>query len=299
MRIFLSSPCFNADGGGAAAPIASPFTGGGAGNRRGPAQQGGEDHGHESDTAELLRQMQAEIRQANARASQASEKGSALENIIGGIKTAITGEGEPDPDWYEDQLVPYLAELEKQGKSHPMTATLARELKKAQEQNRQVMPLVEQLKAEIAQLKNPNFQNDERAYAVMDDAITEELTSVYGEASPTLHRAVAANIAADLARVQKELPGKWEEIRRDPQKLARIVRHHITQMIPPVAKQAIAKQVEDNTPVTLETLTQAWGEFQTIKHQLNPQQREEIATELRRRILSERYAQNRKIPVRR
>lgn len=237
---------------------------------------------------------------ANQRASQADARTQGLAGVLGNVQKAFAGDkgDEQEPDWYEgdDGVLRHLLELEKQGKSHPMTATLARELRKSQAQQAELMELVQSLKNETKELRNPSVQNDERAFSQIDDTIVDELTSIYGEAQAPLHRAVAANIAADIARLQKEFPGKWEELRRDQNKLAKIVKHHITAIIPPVARQAIAKQVEDATPVTMQTLNRAWAEFQGIKHTLDPQARGEIATELRRQILAENYMQGRRLP---
>ncbi len=292
MFVSLSSPMMNADGGGGGGPVASPFTQGGG--RGGSGHQGGGESG-----GDLLAELQAEIQLANRRAAQADERSQGLAGIVGGIKKAVSGgESEQEQDWYEDQLLPHLLQLEKDGKSHPMTATLARELRKSQEQQQQLVELARSLKEELAEMKNPQVQNDERAFSTIDDSIIEELTSIYGEHSVPMHRAVAANIAADIQRIKTELPGKWEEIRRDQKKLQRIVKHHISAVIPPVARQAIAKQIEDNTPVTMQTLNAAWGEFQQIKDKLDPQTRSEMATELRRQILAEKFAESRRMPRR-
>ncbi len=294
MNVSLPSPLMNADGGGGGGPVASPFTQGGGGGR-------GQSQGGDMDTAELLRQLQGEIQQANARASQADQRSQSLAGVLGGIKQAVTGESnEPqEQDWYEQGLLPMLLELEKEGKSHPMTATLARELKKSQEQQRQLMELVQELRNKTQEIQDPQVQNDERAFSQIDDAIIEELTSVYGEPKTNLHRAVAANIAADIQALKAKLPGKWEEIRRDPSKLRRIVQHHITGITPPTARQAMAKQIDDNTPVTMQTLNAAWSEFQQIKHNLDPQSRAEIAANLRQQILAEQFMQSRRLPGRR
>jgi len=289
MSFALPSPFLNSDGGGGGGPVASPFTGGGRGH------SGGGD-----DSTDLLKQLKAEIQEANSRATQADERSQSLAGVLGGIKSAVTGGQQgPDPDWYDEGILPMLLELEKDGKSHPMTATLARELKKSQEQQRQLAELVRTLQARTEEIQDPNTQNDERAFSTMDDYIVDELTSVYGEPKTNLHRAVAANIAADIQAIKTKLPGKWEEIRRDPGKLRKIVQHHITGIIPPTARQAIAKQVDDNTPVTLQTLHQAWDEFQGIKHTLDPQTRGEMASEIRRQLLSEKFMQNRRLPGRR
>lgn len=302
MHFSISAPCFNADGGGGggAAPIASPFTAGGqtrGGGRPGQTQVQGSD----PITPDMLQEMYDEIHAANARAEQAAQKAGGLENVLGGLREALGGEKqqEAEADWYEDQLLPHLLALEKDGKSHPMIATLARELRKSQEQQKQAAALYAQLQARLDQTQDPVAQNNERAYSQIDDFITEEITSVYGENKPTMHRAIAANIAQDLKRVQAEFPSEWEKIRRDPAKLHRIVQHHVAGIVPPRARQALAAQVEANTPVTLQTVEQAWQEFQSIKDQLDPQLRSEMATELRRQLLTHRFAQGRRLPARR
>lgn len=296
MFIKIPGPCFNAEGGGGGGPVASPFTGGGQGRAR-PGQQQ-QEGGDDFDPKEMLRQMAAEIQQANARAAQAHEKSEGLESVLGGMKQALGVENAPEKeaDWYEDELLPHLFELEKQGKSHPMISKLAKELKASQSVLGQYREVIESLNKKVEALSNPSHQSEQRAYAQMDDFITDELTSIYGESKAPLHRAVAANIAGDLARIQKEFPHKWEEIRRDERKLKNIVRHHIEAIVPPKARQVMAEKVEAETPITMSTLNQAWQEFQQIKHQMTPHQREEVARHLRQQILAQQFAQTRRIP---
>ena len=293
MLVSLPIPCFSAEGGAAGAPGASPFTGGGSSRQGRGASSGGADLSPD----DLLAELRSELEQTKRNAAQAQQRSAGVEKTMDGLRSVLGGGAqEAEPDWYEDELLPHLFQLEKEGKSHPMIAKLAAQLKKEQEGTRAYAQKFAQLEAQIAQLSDPRAQNDDRAYGQIDDFLTTELEQVYGEAPSTLHRAVAANIAADLTRLQKEFPGKWEEIRRNPQALQKVVKHHILQIVPPQAKQAIAKQVEDATPVTLQTLNQAWNEFQQIKGRLDPHDRERVATELRRQILAERYAQTRRIP---
>ncbi len=290
----ISSPMLNSDGGGSG-PAASPFTGG-AGGRPGQNQQN-----QDTSTADLLASLTQEIEGTKARISHSEQRNAGLEGIIGGIRQAVGGK-EPDSivsDWYEDELLPHLFELEKQGKSHPMTATLAKELKAAQVRESQLEQRLAQIEALQKQSSNPEFQSDDRAYGQMDDMITTELESVYGEASPNLHRAIGANIANDLARIQKEFPDKWKDIRRNPEKLNRIVSHHIALMIPPKAVNVMKQQQDDSTPITLNLVNEAIEEFNNTKHQMTPQQRQEIAKILRQQHLSISYSQNRRIPQRR
>lgn len=298
MFIKFPVPFLNSDGGGGGgSPVASPFTGGGQGRARQGQQEGG---GGDVDTQALLREMAQEIHQANLRAAQADQRSDGLENVLGGMREALGVEGrqEKEADWYEDELLPHLLELEKQGKSHPMTAKLAMQLRSTQMTLGEAKQLIAAMKQELADLKNPSLQNEQRAYSQMDDFITEELTSVYGEAKAPLHRAVAANIATDLARIQKEFPHKWEEIRRDERKIRNIVRHHIEAIVPPRARQVMAEKIEADTPITLSTLNEAWQQFNQIKQNLTPYQREEISRHLRQQILSQQFAQNRRIPRR-
>jgi hypothetical protein len=302
MFVSFPSPCLNAEsgGGGSSAPVSSPFTAGGSRGTRGAgAPQGGQEGG-DFDAQTLLREMAQEIQQANQRAEQAARKAGGLENVLGGLRDALGGEGpkEKEADWYEDELLPHLFELEKQGKSHPMTATLARQLRQSQEVLGQYKEAMEQMRKEVESLKNPKVQGDQRAYGQIDDMIVDELTSIYGEAKTGLHRAVAANIATDLARIQNEFPQKWDEIRRNEKALANIVKHHIHAIVPPKAREAMAAQVEANTPITMDTLNQAWKEFNSIKHNMDPHQRQAVAEELRRQILTQKFAQTRRLPTR-
>jgi hypothetical protein len=293
MNFKLSSPMLNSDGGGGGGgPISSPFTAGGG--RPGQSQQN-----QNSSTDDLLAELTKEIRGTQQMVQQQGQRNSSLEKVIGGIKQAVGGEPDALPDWYEDEILPHLFELEKEGKSHPMTATLAKELKAAQLREFKLEERLQRIEQREKELSDPNTQSDDRAYSTMDDFITTELESVYGEASPNLHRAIGANIANDLSRIQKEFPEKWKEIRRNPETMQKIVAHHITLMIPPKAVSVMQKQQEDNTPISLSMVNQAIDEFHQTKHKMTPQQRSDVAQILRQQHLQLTYSENRRIPRRR
>jgi hypothetical protein len=188
----------------------------------------------------------------------------------------VFSKAEEKPDgWYDDVLQAAL-EAEKNGQPIPLTVKISTELRRAQENNQKLMQELEAIKQKQAVKDNPGFQADQMAYNHMDMFMAQELKSHFGDAIP---KATAAAVTQDLsqkiAEEQRNNPQRWQQIRSNPEMMARIVRNAVATTIPPRARQIAAEHAQANAvydPEEIkENLDEAMQLLRTPEVRGNPQ----------------------------
>lgn len=151
---------------------------------------------------------------------------------------------------------------------------------------------LEQLKARLAASSSPDHQLNQSAYQNMDGYLIKALDTMYG---PGQEHGFAKsgqwqscigqmkNIVQDL---QQNKPEVWDQVRRSPEKLQRLVNHVVTQNMPPRARQIIETERLRSEPMTEGELWKAFGEAKNIE---SPAERKKWTDKIRHQILALKY----------
>lgn len=158
---------------------------------------------------------------------------------------------------------------------------------------------LEQLKARLQQSTSPEHQLNQSAYQNMDGFLIKALETMYGPGqehgfakSGQWQSCVGQmkNIVTDL---QQNKPEVWDQVRRSPEKLQRLVNHVVTQNMPPKARQIIETERLRSEPMTEGDLWKAFNEAKNIQE---PGERKKWTDKIRHQILAMKYNSKRPDP---
>ncbi len=190
------------------------------------------------------------------------------------LKQAISPQAQAAPDpiaALEREMDSFLDEamaLKARGQDIPLTSKIAMSHYQSQIEN---LKVIETLKKELAELKsgvqaanNPDAPVDNLAYAQMNTFLEQSLDNLYGTdpkqtpAKKRVYGTVVQALSEDLKALQKENPGQWQMLRRNPMKMQQVVNDVLRTIVPPKAMQMIEQQELEATPMTKGEL---WGAF--------------------------------------
>lgn len=198
---------------------------------------------------------------------------------------------------FEAQLDHYMQaaiEAERRGQPIPLTTNLAIQLfqgKIEQERER------EQLFGELAELKrtlnvvnNPETHLDNATYQNIDTSVLGAMDVLYGRGPSDVKsyqfQAVTKAIGAEIRDLKRNDPELWSEIRRDPQRQAKMVQHFVKQTIPPKAREILMEDQVRREPMTTDELMSAFREADGIE---DPGERQKIKVAIRQEIIGRKY----------
>jgi hypothetical protein len=158
---------------------------------------------------------------------------------------------------------------------------------------------LEQLKARLQQATSPDHQLNQSAYQNLDGFLIKSLETMYGPGQE--HGFAKAgqwqscvgqmkNIVQDL---QKNTPEVWDQVRRSPEKLQRLVHHVVTQNMPPKARQIIETERLRSEPITEGELWTAFNQAKTIQ---DPAERKRWTDKVRQQIIAMKFNNKRPDP---
>ena len=213
--------------------------------------------------------IRKELGETKRQASGAHQKLSQIESIFNPKQ-----EAKQQRQWF-DSMLGDLIQQKAQGRDLPMTSTLAVELDKAQRELEEFKASYEEMKKQFEIQNNPETQFNNDAYRAMDNMMTDMLGRLYpGEENENSRRylgeAVTNDIVSFLNELRQEDPRQWQEIRRNPASLKKIVEYHINDKIPPAARKVITEKYEASQPFTFEDAKEALDEALQIPKS-NPQ----------------------------
>jgi hypothetical protein len=305
-----NTPTAGGAGGGAGAGGQGGGTGGAGGTQPGiPTGQGG---GAQINYQELFESTKADLGKAQGELgrqrqtiSQLSKKTAETDKTIGALRNVFAPE-QQQSDPTEDRLSQLEAELdqviatgieyEKAGR--PINVTVRNAVRslefqiEQEKRNRALNGELAEVKKKLDAVSNPDVQLDQRAGQIMDDALMTALDTVYGvgdelgDTKVAQWNAIIQQMAAEVKGLKREKPELWNQIRRNPQKLHRLVNHFITKNMPPRARQLIEQEQLENEPVTMADLKQAYDEAKAIQ---DPRERNAWMTKIRQEILAFTY----------
>jgi len=224
-----------------------------------------------------------------------------LANELGSLKTVADDVGRlkaafapaPAPEqgngaWWDDTFM-QLLDADKRGQAMPLTARIGYQTHQNETRLAQVEAALREAKAELERVKNPVNRADQGTYARMDDLLTTNLEALYGEASPALHNAISSEIVDGIRYLQKNDPKQWEQVRRSETLQSRLVDWATRKVVPPGAVDAVAREVEAQTPVTVDTFEQAAQELQSLRGQIPEKQFQDLKVQLRQQMWEFKY----------
>jgi hypothetical protein len=173
-------------------------------------------------------------------------------------------------------------EADKQGQKLPVSSKMFQQLYNLSKENTESTRMLAELNKKVEMLSNPVTRVDQNSYAIVDDNINEYLETIYGESQPMIANAVREKMVDTIRLIQKEAPQKWEQIRRSPGQLQKLVQHTVLETLPPAVIEQIKAEEEANTPITYSQIQQAYQEMKSAEFQALPaKQRQEIQTQVR------------------
>lgn len=269
------------------------------------------------DYGQILQQHETA---ANEHATAIAEQGKTVDQlrrqlgesqqVIGRVRQAFTGEQDRQPAPHEraiskhQEILDYYLqqgiEAERQGKPMPLTISNGVQLAQfAIEQttlNNELKQELAAVKQAIARQENPDYQLTDRAAAAMEGMLEEGLAQVYGT-DPAYDRtrqsqftAVANRITEEIKDLMKNEPATWNQIRRQPTAMRRMVNHFVHEMLPPRAREIMEQQRIQATPQPVEELYQAFHEareqMMSAKNAETQQQFSDLMTTIRQQIFA-------------
>lgn len=207
--------------------------------------------------AEQLHQMHEDSRSAKASADQANAKLAEIAKVFGN-----QGEREEDPEAWSNDILHELMEAEKAGQKLPISSKMFKQMYNMSLVQNENQKIIQDLRNRVANLQNPVTQVDRGAYARVDEGITQAIEELYGEENSIVADAVRAQMVETIKLIQNESPDAWDRIRRDPGKLTKLINYTVAETVPPAVMQRLAQEAEDNEPITAETISDAFYEFE-------------------------------------
>jgi hypothetical protein len=240
--------------------------------------QGDQGNEEAAEIAAQLQQMQQDSLNAREYVRESNSKMAAAARALSGEK-----EEEPDPEEWSNDLLRDLMEAEKQGQKLPISSKMFKQLYNISKENTESSKIIRDLQRQVSHLSNPITRVDQNAYAQVDDQITQQLEELYGEPNPVMADSVRASMVETIKYIQREDPSKWEQIRRDPAQLNKLIQYTVTQALPPAVVERLQAEAEANTPLTYSDIQRAYHE---MKHspefrQLPANERQRIQTQIR------------------
>lgn len=261
-----------------AAPAQSPVSS--------PASSPSPTQGGEAGGSFDFNEAFSEAKRARAEASQLrsafdkqAKEYSGTKETLDRVQKAFNpdkAEAAPDPvadleqqmDYYLEQAM----EAKQRGQPIPLTTNLALRFFQAQISNHKT---IEQLNDKIAKLEggvnqatDPQAHVNNMAYATMENQIQRSLDQLYGTGDESfatkqgMYQSVVKMISSNLKELQSKAPGKWDQVRRDPNSLNKIVSQAVRSLIPPKALGLIEQDHLQNTPMSKGEL---WAAFREAK----------------------------------
>lgn len=186
--------------------------------------------------------------------------------ILSKLKSALSDEQPRDKEgkWIDKHLA-RIMEARQQGGSMPITEDLVVAMQQQMDETTALKSQLEEALRTIKQLSNPQTHQDQNVYGTMDNITTRTIERIYGEVRPEIHDLVSRTLSDRLRQTQKEAPEVWERIRLDPQLQKKVVLKAVSDIVPPQAMQMMRQKHEDEQPLTMQTIRQAFEEAQSIE----------------------------------
>ncbi len=223
------------------------------------------------------------------------------------LKEAFGGEREddtPGPDTHLRQLEAELdAALQRAygDKNAPRTSAL--EVQLAQERFENAKRLyaleakLEGVGGKLANVSHPEYVADQKAYDDLTTFVDRSIKQIFGD-NPELNnvrqhqtKAISLQLVEEIKRYQAEDPRGWQELRRDPNRLAGWTNNIIKANIPPQARKIIEQEHLKNYEFSQEELYQAHREAQALP---DSKEKQRIMTNIRRDIMSAKFSPKRR-----
>lgn len=195
-----------------------------------------------------------------------------------------------------DYMLQAALESERAGRPMPLTANLAADLYEYQieqtEKEARLMTELTEMKQKLDQATNPNTMIDVQAFTTMDSQLQQAIGVVFGQGEEyapqrqAQFRAVSQQIVSEIKDLQKAEPQTWDEIRRSPQKLQRMVNYFVEQNLPPRARQILQQEQIMREPQSIDNMLQAFREAHEA-YRDDPRQLQRVVPEIRAQILAE------------
>lgn len=184
-----------------------------------------------------------------------------------------------------DNHIGRILEARQKGQEMPITEDLVVQLQKQMDETEDLKRQLREATQALQHMQNPATWQDNQVYSEMDNILSGTLEKVYGEANPKMHNLVSQTVAERLKQTRREAPDVWEKIRNDKNLQRKIVMKAVSEIVPPQAMKMMQKQHEDNQPVTMELLQEAWQETMQIE---DPEVRAKAKELLRQKLYSMR-----------
>ena len=147
-----------------------------------------------------------------------------------------------------------------------------------------------ELKGRLGHVSHPEYVADQKAYDDLTMFVDRSLRQLYGE-DPKLGgvrqaqtEAISKQMVKEIKQFQKEDPQGWQQLRRDPNRLAQWTNNIIKDNIPPQARKIIEQEQMKNYQFSQGELVQALREARE-KMPDGPEKRK-ITENIRRDLLS-------------
>lgn len=198
---------------------------------------------------------------------------------------------------FEAQLDHYMQaaiEAERRGQPIPLTTNLAIQLfqgkiEQARERENFIVEL-ERLKRSQQRLDNPDVQIDNLTYQNLDTSVLQAMDTLYGKEPSDVKsyqfQAITKAIGTEIKDLKRTDPDLWAEIRRDPNRQARMVQHFVKQTIPPKARAILQEDQIRREPMGTDELYAAFREADVIE---DPKERQRIKTAIRQEIIGRQF----------
>lgn len=253
-------------------------------------------HGELQQTKSALQDYMGRFETVQKQATSANEVVDRLRQVFD--PEAGQQKADPTAEW-QQQLDMYLKaawDADKAGKPIPLTTNLAVQFFQdkiaAHQREEQLTSTINELVETVKALKDPNREVNHRAASDIDATIEEYVERLYGTGDETLpqrsaqYNAIAHQVKAEIMKLQKENPGVWEQVRRNPEKRRKMVEWVVEQNQPPKVRQILEQDRIKNTPLSDGELYAAFNEARQIK---DDKTREKILPQIRADIISRMF----------
>ncbi len=278
----------------------------------------GSDEGGAVDYGEILQSHEQAFKQQSKTVDQLRRSLDQSTETMGRVKRAFAGDDPPEQNPLEaaikghEELMDYFLqqglEAERQGRAIPLTVTLGTKLAQqgieAEKRYAKLEAKFEKLNRSVQRQEDPNFQLTDRAAAAMEGMLQDGLSQVYG-GDPSSERtrnaqfaAVAGRITEEIQDLQKNDPGTWDKIRRNPAAMRKMVNYFVQDQLPPRVREMLENQRVQDTVMTTRELHSAFAQANDARlnteNEREAEQYSNIMDSIRQEIIARQYGKGRR-----